>query len=81
MQSKTSNLSSSRKLLTSSGANLQTPSMQDTTKPKGFPTTGSKRLQPIKATALKNAEMTTSPSLNSDCNLDIKKTEQMMRMT
>ena len=55
----------------------------ESAKPKGFPTTGSKRLQPIRATALKNGEMiAASPSLNSDNNtLDTKKNENMMRMT
>ena len=56
-----------------------TPNLQDTAKPKGFPTTGSKRLQPIKATALKNMDMLASPS--QDSQIDVKKNENMMRMT
>ena len=81
MQSK----SSTSRLMASEGrppANLQqTPNLQDSAKPKGFPSGGggSKRLQPIKATALRNMDMVGSPSVDS--NIDIKKSENMMRMT
>ena len=65
----------------------QTPTLLESTKPKGFPS-GSKRLQPIKATDLKNVDMMASP-MTAGSNVsykqvaaDSKKNDiSMMRMT
>ena len=61
------------------------PTLLEATKPKGFPISsggggGSKRLQPIKATDLRNIDMVSSPLTAGTTNAS-KKAESAMRMT
>ena len=57
----------------------QPATLLESAKPKGFPSSGSKRLQPIRALDLKNSDIATSP-LGSNATADTKK-HDMMRMT
>ena len=75
MRTSAASMHNSSKMLTSQ----KSPSILESAKPKGFPS-GTKRLQPIKATDLRNSEVAASP-LTSATAADSKLNNDAMRLT